>query len=165
MKYNLEDLPYRESTHAVIFDSENNLLIVHKINYEPEDWAFPGGGIELGEDSKQAVERELKEEIGLDQSEYEILYKSNYDYKYDWDVDAIEQRFKKDHKYYRGQILFQYIVKISKVKPEINIQKSELNEFKWIPRNSISDYIRNSEAQDMLKKLFNEYDQKYSDRT
>lgn len=47
---------------------ENRIFIARK---KPEKslggyWEFPGGKVELGENPKHALERELKEEIGMD---------------------------------------------------------------------------------------------------
>ena len=58
------DLKLREASRAILFD-ENNLiplLFVSKYNYHK----LPGGGINKGEDKKQALFRECLEEIGCE---------------------------------------------------------------------------------------------------
>jgi 8-oxo-dGTP diphosphatase len=55
---------YRErvSARAIVFDTEGNMALLHvtKKNYHK----LPGGGVEKGEEIKQGLIRELKEEIG-----------------------------------------------------------------------------------------------------
>lgn len=49
---------------GVIIDN-NNRILLHCINSNPY-WSLPGGRVELGEASADAVVREIKEEIGVD---------------------------------------------------------------------------------------------------
>lgn len=48
---------------AVVLNSENQILLV-KHTYQPH-WYIPGGGVKKGESAKNAVLRELREEVGL----------------------------------------------------------------------------------------------------
>jgi 8-oxo-dGTP diphosphatase len=50
---------------AVIFDEQNRILLV-KLTYQRfHPWGVPGGGVEYGETSEDAVIREVWEETGL----------------------------------------------------------------------------------------------------
>ena len=54
----------REAARAVVFDSENNVALLHStVN---KYYKLPGGGIESGEDPILALKRECLEEIGCD---------------------------------------------------------------------------------------------------
>ncbi|MFB7852687.1 NUDIX domain-containing protein [Streptomyces sp. NPDC056053] len=50
---------------AVIHDTAGRILLV-KPSYRDDTWEIPGGGLDLGEDPRQAVQREVKEELGID---------------------------------------------------------------------------------------------------
>lgn len=50
---------------AVIFDQNQNILLV-KVTYQKiHPWGLPGGGLEYGEHPEEAVVREVREETGL----------------------------------------------------------------------------------------------------
>ncbi|MEE1767145.1 MULTISPECIES: NUDIX hydrolase [unclassified Streptomyces] len=49
---------------AGIHDAAGRVLLV-KTSYG-DGWEVPGGGLDLGEDPRQAVQREVKEELGMD---------------------------------------------------------------------------------------------------
>lgn len=49
-----------------IIEYEGKVLLIKRRDKEHVTWAFPGGKVEEGESSKQAVKRELYEEIGVE---------------------------------------------------------------------------------------------------
>ena len=60
---------YRTVVHVCIFDSRGQLLIQQRSREKdswPEAWDVSvGGGVDAGETSRQAAEREVREELGL----------------------------------------------------------------------------------------------------
>ena len=61
------------SVEAVIV--KNNALLLLKRNNEPAkgEWWFPGGRIKKGESLGEALKREVREETGLEISEYKLI--------------------------------------------------------------------------------------------
>lgn len=56
----------KKRTRAIIIKGEK-ILLIHRIKGNKEYWVFPGGGIESYDfDSKTALIRECKEELGVD---------------------------------------------------------------------------------------------------
>lgn len=51
---------------VVVFDEENRILMVRQRHEGRDIWMVPGGGIEEGEDARQAAAREVLEETGLE---------------------------------------------------------------------------------------------------
>lgn len=62
----IDDCLYRLAVRALIVH-EGKVLLVH----EKDDawWSFPGGGIDYNEDADTALLRELKEELGITESD------------------------------------------------------------------------------------------------
>jgi 8-oxo-dGTP pyrophosphatase MutT (NUDIX family) len=59
-----ETKEYRPVGVAVIEDTAGNFLFVQSAK-NPDDWWFPQGGVEPGEDATQAILRESQEELGV----------------------------------------------------------------------------------------------------
>jgi 8-oxo-dGTP diphosphatase len=54
---------YRVSCHAVIFNDQNEVLLL-KQTYSDKRWGLPGGSPEQSEDIYQTLNRECEEELG-----------------------------------------------------------------------------------------------------
>jgi putative (di)nucleoside polyphosphate hydrolase len=67
-------LPYRPNVGAVLFNRAGLVLVARRADLPNAEapaggWQLPQGGIDDGEDPRQAVLRELAEEIGTDRAE------------------------------------------------------------------------------------------------
>ena len=58
-----KDFRTRNTARAIVFDNENNIALLHVTSEGFHK--LPGGGIDEGEDSKAALIRECKEEVGI----------------------------------------------------------------------------------------------------
>lgn len=86
MKQIEEKKDYRRTALALLRNSEGKLLIAlnprlnsnDPKNVDKDTYKFPQGGIEIGEDPKEALEREMKEELGLDITGYDVEELGDY---------------------------------------------------------------------------------------
>lgn len=67
---------------AVIVDEQQRILITQRSLHVPHGgcWEFPGGKLEVDESSESALIREVKEELGLDVSQYQFLGEVHHQY-------------------------------------------------------------------------------------
>ena len=68
----IDDCLYRLAVRALIFHEGKVLLVREK---DADWWAFPGGGIDHGENVSQAFPRELAEELGVSAAELDTDYR------------------------------------------------------------------------------------------
>jgi putative (di)nucleoside polyphosphate hydrolase len=70
----MADLPYRPNVGAVLFDRRGKVFVARRADLPnaegaPGGWQLPQGGIDATENPREAVLRELAEEIGTDRAE------------------------------------------------------------------------------------------------
>src|SRR5690606_31469442 len=67
---------------AVIFDAADRVLVSQRARHLHQGglWEFPGGKVEAGETVRQALDREIAEELGLDVLQAEPLLDIRHDY-------------------------------------------------------------------------------------
>lgn len=58
---------------AVVFNDQRQVLLLKHRFRAGSGWGLPGGFLEKGEQPEQALRRELREEIGLELDEVEVL--------------------------------------------------------------------------------------------
>lgn len=119
---------------SAIFINDNQLLVS---KYGVESYCLPGGYVEIGEDTKKAVTRELKEETGLD---FEIIKFGGITENFFTNI-----RNQKTH-----GIDFYYFVKLKDdsetiAKLNMNYIEDEKNgkiehHYSWIPLSDVKDY-------------------------
>ena len=74
----------KEAAVAVALDGDRFLMVLRAAHIRaPNQYCFPGGGIEPGESPEEAVVRELQEEIGIRVSVQETVWRSQSS----WGVD------------------------------------------------------------------------------
>ncbi len=131
-------LSYRKKSSALIFNSDNKLLLVQPISYSETQWNVPGGGIEEGETSAEAVMRELLEELGTDL--FEILEESPIQNIYDFPDDVLV-RVMSDGRLHRGQHQTQFIVRFLGDDTDIQLQAEELRRHMWVDYHDLEAYL------------------------
>lgn len=92
------ELPYRQGVVGIVRDNEGNFLVVQMINYPDNGWRFPGGGVDEGEQPKDALLREFGEELNT--QSFEIIRESILRTQYDFPVEEIIRGFHKRGVFY-----------------------------------------------------------------
>jgi len=123
---------YRPAILCVMINDENKFLIGNS----PRDGGFKmcQGGIDEGEISKEALIREIKEELGFTISENQIIKKLNNLIKYNFPENRTLYK-----KYIGQEFKSIFLVKINKKQNPI-AQDNEFEKFYWITFNEFENY-------------------------
>lgn len=89
------DYLYRISLKCLVRDTNGNILVVKESGRDW--WDLPGGGMDHGEDIKQAIAREVKEEANL---EGDFAYRI---------IDIDEPALLKEHNFWQLRLIFEVI--------------------------------------------------------
>lgn len=130
--------PYRKGVNAIIFDKENKILLVQKIAYKDNEWNVLGGGREEGESLEENLFRELKEELGAESSDFEIIGISSHKIQYDYPVDTA---LKVNGGKYRGQSYDQIILRFVGDKSKLIFNPEEFRGHKWVDANELKAHL------------------------
>jgi putative (di)nucleoside polyphosphate hydrolase len=129
---------YRPNVAAIIVSSDypkNREIFIAERNDIEDVWQFPQGGIDEGERPKEALFRELEEEIGTNQ--IEIIAKFPGWIKYEFPEDSMKKM-----KPYIGQKQRYYLVRLKK-KAKINLDTihPEFKSYQFISSDKILKYM------------------------
>lgn len=142
---NVNKLPYRDNVSCIVFKNDKFLLV--QLNDWPRDfWKFPQGGVKQDETEKEAVARELAEELGTDK--FRIVAKSSHIHQYNWDRDSIEKAGFR----WKGQKQRFYLVEFLGKDENIKINTDEVQDYKWVKRYELAKHFCHKH------KLFANYD-------
>jgi putative (di)nucleoside polyphosphate hydrolase len=92
------DVKYRLNVAAILRNGAGKILIGERVDRDGA-WQFPQGGVDEGETLAQALARELREEISLESSAYEIL-ESKGPYFYLFGDDKVVKGFHGKEQHY-----------------------------------------------------------------
>ena len=129
---------YRPNVAAIVlsasYPAKCEILIASRIDIK-DAWQFPQGGIDEGETPKEALFRELKEEIGTNDVEIVAEYPGWVSYDF---PPAVAKKMSP----YQGQIQKYYLVKLKKgAKINIETKVPEFSEYKFVKIDELNEYI------------------------
>jgi len=110
---------------AILQDSEGRILICERSDFN-EAWQFPQGGIEPGESRREALHREVLEEIGLRPADYRVIRRRG-PFRYRLARGAIKNGF-------RGQSHHYFLLRLTSPRSAIRCSghDSEFRRVRWI---------------------------------
>jgi putative (di)nucleoside polyphosphate hydrolase len=134
-------LSYRPNVAAVIVSSkyphESEIFVANRIDIRDEAWQFPQGGIDEGEDPREALFRELKEEIGTDEVDIIAEYPEWISYEF------LNKNATKIYPF-DGQTQKYFLVKLkSSAKIELDTKIPEFMDYKFLSYKQTLEQISN----------------------
>ena len=140
MKKKYHNLPLRSGVGIVVLNQNNKVFVAKRIDNPKNFWQMPQGGVDTGENLYEAALRELEEETSIKTVAYMKEIKGFTTYHLPDHLLGIIWKGK-----YKGQKQKWFIVKFNGHEKEININtnKPEFLEWKWINVENLTDIVVN----------------------
>ncbi len=120
---------YRLNVAMIVLNNENESLFCKRRN--TDNWQFPQGGVDEGENIKNAMFRELKEEVGLEKDNVEIKAVSKNLLYYDIPKN-IRSRVLGGK--YKGQAQVYFLLKLISGEIDLSLENTpEFDQYSWVP--------------------------------
>ena len=129
-------LPYRLNVGIMLINHDGLVFVGQRRDNHSDAWQMPQGGIDDGENPKEAALRELHEETGIPTNLVQVLEVSENWISYDLPKDLISQLWGGR---FRGQKQKWYLMRFLGSDTEVNIQTEtpEFSAWKWIPPDAL----------------------------
>ncbi len=131
-------LPYRPCAGIMLLNQDNKVFVAKRIDTAVEAWQMPQGGIDKGEDPKDAAVRELEEETGITNATVIAEYE-------DWlSYDLPDELYGKVWKgRYGGQTMKWFVMRYHGADHDINIdtEHPEFSTWKWADMSDLEALI------------------------
>ena len=129
---------YRPNVAAIVLSSNYpkkvEFFIAARSDFE-DSWQFPQGGIDEGESPRDALFRELKEEIGTD--EVEVIAEYPEWVSYDFPKTIAKKMYP-----YDGQIQKYFLVKLKPTaKIDLHTKEPEFSKYKFVSYDELFSYV------------------------
>ncbi|MDA8740291.1 RNA pyrophosphohydrolase [Rhodobacteraceae bacterium] len=133
-------LPYRLNVGIMLINHDGLVFVGQRRDNHSDAWQMPQGGIDDGENPKEAALRELHEETGIPANLVQVLEVSENWISYDLPKDLIRRLWGGR---FRGQKQKWYLMRFLGSDTEVNIQTEtpEFSAWKWIPPNALVENI------------------------
>ena len=138
----MSELGYRPCVGVMLVNSEGRVFVGRRIdNREGDWWQMPQGGVDEGEDLKEAALRELAEETGAKAQHVSLIRQTEEPIRYDLPEELIGKLWGGK---YRGQEQIWFLARFSGTDVDIDLQAHDPAEFcdwKWVDAEQLPDLI------------------------
>ena len=140
---------YRPNVGIILLNQRNEVFWGKRIGQH--SWQFPQGGIQQGENPKDAMLRELQEEIGLLPEHVQIIGRTKDWIRYDVPDEFLRRQNQQRPRRvaYKGQKQIWFLLRLVGLDSDIHLRASEHPEFDawrwspyWIPLDVVIDFKR-----------------------
>lgn len=133
-------LPYRPGVGMMLFNAAGLVFVAKRIDTVSEAWQMPQGGIDAGEDAREAALRELEEETGIPRDAVRILGETGAWLTYDLPAHLVPKLWGGR---FRGQEQKWFAMRLNGPDSLINIatEHPEFCEWKWVEPRALPALI------------------------
>lgn len=129
-------LPYRQNVGVMIVNADGLVWVGQRLDSEVPAWQMPQGGIDKGEDPREAALRELEEETGISVDMVDVVGETAGWIAYDLPHDIVPKIWKGK---YRGQEQKWFLMRFNGPDTAIVIDRPhpEFSEWRWLPADEL----------------------------
>lgn len=139
---NPEGLPYRPCAGFMLVNRDGLVFVGQRIDPSAHGfWQMPQGGIDKGEDVRDAALRELAEETGVSPDMVEVIAQGSRPFVYDLPPELLGKLWKGK---YRGQEQYWFLGRFLGEDSDIDLEAHdppEFNEWRWIAPEQLPELI------------------------
>ena len=135
---------YRPNVGIILLNPRNEVFWGKRVRQH--SWQFPQGGIKYGESPKQAMYRELYEEIGLLAEHVRIVARTREWLRYEVPEQWMRRELRGN---YRGQKQIWFLLRLIARDCDVCLRRSEKPEFDawrwhpyWVPLDAVVEFKR-----------------------
>ncbi len=141
---------FRKGVSAIIINKKNEFLLVNLESFEDKYFAIPGGGVEKEEKLRDAVYRELNEELGITEKDLQSVGQSDIPVRFKFKVIKMNRddvEYEGSERYFFG---FNFIGDEKSIIPN----PKEVRSYKWVAYDKLKDYLLfDNQLQETLEKI------------
>ena len=126
--------PFNVRVYGLLLDDNNRVLVADELIHEHYITKFPGGGLEFGEGTIDAIKREMMEETGITVDVVNHFYTTDF-----FQPSAFNSKAQVISIYYVIKELSPYTIHTSEKPFDFMEIKEGAISFRWIPINSLSE--------------------------
>lgn len=133
-------LPYRPCVGVVLMNRAGRIFAGQRADMDTPAWQMPQGGMDKGEEPREAALRELLEETGVDAAEVSVLRETSGWLAYDLPHEVVPKRWGGK---YRGQEQKWFLLRLEADDSviDLNYKDVEFSEWKWLDPQELLELI------------------------
>lgn len=137
-----KELGYRPCVGVMLANHSGEVFVGRRIdNKEGDFWQMPQGGIDPGEDPRDAALRELREETGIAADKVALIGQTREPLRYDLPDELVGKLWGGQ---YRGQEQDWFLARFEGSEDDIDLEaheKPEFCEYRWVTASMVADLI------------------------
>lgn len=136
----IEKLPYRPCVGLMVLNMAGEVFVGQRLDRDYDAWQMPQGGVDPGEEPRDAALRELEEETGITRDLVTIEAETADWLPYELPRDLVPKLWKGR---FRGQEQKWFLLRFRGTDDQVNIQTAEpeFKEWRWLTPDEMLDGI------------------------